>query len=207
VIWRFNDALDDGRRLAPAAERNKEPILSVLTRVLPPRGTMLEIGSGTGQHVTHFAKTLSHLRWQPSDADPDLRQSIAQWIAHEHLANVEAPIALDIHAQPWPLATAAAIVCINVIHVAPWSATPALLGGAEGMLAPGAPLVLYGPFLQRGVPTSPGNVKFDADLKAANPAWGLREVERVAETAAQSGFTLDEVVAMPANNLTLVFRR
>jgi len=132
VAWKIGERLADGRWVAPAAERNKGPILEVLQRVLPPRGLVLEIGSGTGQHVVHFAKALPQLSWQPSDPDPENRRSIALWSRFEELGNVNPPLALDAREWPWPVDTADAIVCINVVHVSPWAATLALFeGGAE----------------------------------------------------------------------------
>jgi hypothetical protein len=155
----------------------------------------------------HFARSLPRLRWQPSDLDPELRRSTSLWIRHEALSNVSEPIALDIMRRPWPIAAADAIVCINVLHVSPWESGLALLEGARDSLAPGGVLFLYGPYRWRNLPTAPSNEKFDADLRAHDPAWGLREAEAVAETAAGNGLALVETVAMPANNLSLIFRR
>ena len=196
---------DSARRVAPSAERNKGPILEVLARVLPPRGLVLEIASGTGQHVVHFARALPALEWQPSDADPEVRRSIERWIREEALGNVRAPIALDVLQRPWPIDRADAVVCINMIHIAPWAATPALFRGIHAVAAPIA--VLYGPYRRGGAHTAPSNEAFDADLRARDPSWGVRDLEAVADAAAEEGFTLDEVVPMPANNFTLVFRR
>jgi SAM-dependent methyltransferase len=207
MAWRIGEELNDGRLCAPAAERNREAILDVLRRVLPERGLVLEIGSGTGQHVAHFAKALPRLEWQPSDPDPEYRRSIARWIGHEQLGNVRAPMALDVRAESWPIAAADAIVCINVVHVSPWDATLALLSGAGRVLAQGGVLYLYGPYRRRGRLTAPSNEKFDAELHAHDPAWGLREVESVADAAKQESLELSETVEMPANNLSLVFAR
>jgi SAM-dependent methyltransferase len=197
----------DGKWSSPSAERNKGPILEVLARVLPKRGVVLEIASGTGQHVAHFAKVLPDLRWQPSDADAEFRSSVALRVAEEGLANVSVPIDLDVTRLPWPLEAADAIVCINMIHVAPWPATRALFEGAGALLAPGRALFLYGPYRRYGGHTAPSNEKFDADLRAQNPAWGLRDMEAVSEVAASSGFTPPEIVEMPSNNFSLIFRR
>lgn len=194
------------RLSAPAADRNKQPILDVLARVLPPRGLVLEIASGTGQHVVHFAAALPGLEWQPSDPEAEARRSIAGWTAGAGLANVRAPLALDVHDAPWPVAHADALVCINMIHIAPWSATAALFAGAASVLPPGAPLVLYGPFRRGGRHTAPSNAAFDASLRARNPEWGVRDLEETGAVGAAHSFALDEVVAMPANNLTAVFR-
>ena len=197
----------DGKWFISAAERNKGPILDVLARVLPTRGVVLELASGTGQHVIHFAKTLSGLTWQPSDPDPELRESIAVRVGEELLANVNPPIALDVTRPPWPLKTADAVVCINLIHVAPWSATLALLEGAKALLPAQHVLFLYGPYRRFGQHTSKSNEQFDSDLRAHNSEWGLRDLEAVSETAAFSGFVLAEIVEMPANNFSLVFKR
>ena len=191
----------------PAAERNKEPILNVLRRVLPDSGMVLEIASGTGRHVVHFAAALPGLGWQPTEAEDDLVAVIGRRVEAAGLSNVSPPLRLDATERPWPIAAADAIVCINMIHIAPWEATEALFAGAAGTLQDGAPLVLYGPFRVRGRQTAPSNEAFDASLKARNAAWGLREVENVAGTAALHGFRLDDTVEMPANNLTVVFRR
>jgi len=195
---------DSGRRVSPAAERNKGPILGVLARVLPARGLVLEVASGSGQHVAHFARALPYLEWQPSDADPAMRRSIEHRIREEALANVRPPIALDVLLQPWPIDRADAVACINMIHIAPWAATPALFAGIHAIAARTA--VLYGPYRRGGAHTAPSNEAFDADLRARDPAWGVRDLEAVADAAAGEGFTLDEVVPMPANNFTLVFR-
>lgn len=204
--WRIGDNLDDGRRFAASAERNKDPILAVLRRVLPGKGLILEIGSGTGQHVAHFAKALPQLTWQPSDLDADLRQSVARWIEHEGLSSVLAPVAFDVQATPWPVEHAAAIVAINVIHVSPWTAALALIEGAARILPQGGVLFLYGPYRRDGRHTAPSNERFDAELRAFDPQWGVRDVEELAEAAGRAGFALAEIVEMPANNLSLVFR-
>jgi len=195
----------DGTWFLASADRNKAPILDVLARVLPKRGVVLEIASGTGQHVIHFARALSHLTWQPSDADAELRHSIVLRVREERLANVNPPIDLDVSRRPWPLRTADAAVCINLIHVAPWSATLALFEGAKALLPAQHVLVLYGPYRRFGAHTSASNAQFDSDLRAQEPEWGLRDLEAVSEVAARAGFVLAEIVEMPANNLSLVF--
>ena len=205
MTWRIGTDLPDGRHDAPSAVRNRDAVLAVLRRVLPPRGIVLEIGSGTGQHAVHFAAALPQLRWQPSDADPAMRASISGWIAHERLASVAEPVALCLGA-PWPIQAADALVCINVLHVAPWDVVPALFAGAARVLPAGGPAVLYGPYRRAGVPTAESNERFDAQLKAHDPAWGLRSVEDVAAAAREAGIELAEVVEMPANNLCLVLR-
>jgi len=197
----------DGKWSSPPAERNKGPILDVLARVLPRQGLVLEVASGTGQHVVHFAKALPGLKWQPSDPDPELRKSIAIRTAEEGLANVNATIDLDVARLPWPLDSADAVVCINMIHVAPWSATGALFAGARAVLAPGCVVFLYGPYRRLGAHTAQSNEKFDSELRAQDPDWGLRDLEAVTETAAAAGFAAPEIVDMPANNFSLIFRR
>jgi SAM-dependent methyltransferase len=193
--------------LAPAAERNKEPILAVLKRVLPERGKVLEIASGTGQHVVHFAKAFPSLQWQPSDPDRTMHGSIARWIAHEQLENVPPPIALDVGVDPWPVDHADAVLCINMIHIAPWQATLDLMAGAARALPPGGLLVLYGPYRRFGQDTADSNAAFDAQLKATDPRWGVRDLEAVLDVANRHGLGAEEVVAMPANNFTVVLRK
>ena len=195
----------DGTWFTTAAERNKGPITDVLARVLPKRGVVLEIASGTGQHVMHFARALPDLAWQPSDSDAELRDSIAMRAREERLANVKPPIDLDVTRLPWPLRSADAVVCINMIHVAPWSATSSLFEGAKALLPPQHVLFLYGPYRRFGGHTSESNAKFDSDLRAQDPGWGLRDLEAVSEVAARAGFALAEIVEMPANNFSLVF--
>jgi len=197
----------DGKWSTPTAERNKGPILDVLARVLPRRGLVLEIASGTGQHVVHFAKALSDLTWQPSDPDAELRESIALRVREEHRANVNSPIDLDVTKLPWPLRTADAVLAINLIHVAPWSATLALFEGAKALLSTGHILFLYGPYRRVGHHTSESNAQFDLDLRAHNADWGLRDLEAVSDVAAGAGFVLAETVDMPANNFSLVLKR
>ena len=197
----------DGIWFIPAAERNKGPILDILTRVLPKQGVVLEIASGTGQHVVNFAKALPGLTWQPSDPDPELRDSIALRVQEQHLENVKPPIDLDVTKLPWPLQTADAVVCINMIHVAPWPATLALLEGTKALLPTQRVLFLYGPYRRFGQHTSKSNEQFDSDLRAHDPEWGLRDLEAVSTAAASSGFVLAEVVEMPANNFSLIFER
>jgi SAM-dependent methyltransferase len=205
--WPIGERLADGRCFAPAADRNQAPILEVLERELPQRGLVLEIASGTGQHAVFFAKSLPRLRWQPSDPDAGLRRSIARWIDLEHLGNVNVPIALDVRLQPWPITVADAIVCINMVHIAPWEASLALFDGARQILSPGNLLYLYGPYRRGGQHTAPSNAGFDADLRARDPDWGVRDVEAIAAVAGDTGFDLAKTVAMPANNLSLVFRK
>jgi len=207
MLKQHGEKTTEGKWTTPSAERNKGPILEVLARVLPRRGLVLEIASGTGQHVVHFANALPDLTWQPSDQDQELRHSIALRVTEEHRDNIERPIDLDVTRLPWPLQTADALVAINMIHVAPWSATLALFEGAKALLTPGQVLFLYGPYRRDGRHTSPGNAQFDLDLRARNPEWGLRDLEAVSDVAAAAGFDLAEIVGMPANNFSLVFKR
>jgi hypothetical protein len=199
--------LEAGRLVSPSAERNKGPVAEVLKRALPDRGLVLEVGSGTGQHVVHFAREAPHLTWQPSERDAECLQSIALWLAAEGPANVLAPLRLDVSEQPWPIASAAAVVSLNMIHIAPWAAGMALIRGAAAILGPGAMLFLYGPFRRGDKQTSPSNEAFDRQLRAQNPAWGVRDLEEVALYAAAHGFGPPETHDMPANNLSVVLRK
>jgi cyclopropane fatty-acyl-phospholipid synthase-like methyltransferase len=193
---------------APAAERNKEPILAVLEPLLPSTGTVLEIASGTGQHVVHFARALPHITWLPSDASAEARDSIAAWLDAERLPNVQAPIALDVLERPWPVNRQIdAMVCINLIHISPWTVTAALFAGAAELLSDAGLVYLYGPYKQQGRHTAPSNEAFDRSLRAQNPAWGVRNLEDVIQTAANAGFEHLATVEMPANNLSVAFRR
>jgi SAM-dependent methyltransferase len=203
--WPIGEDRGGGKRVAQSAERNRGPILEVLRRVLPASGLVLEIASGTGQHVVHFARALSGLEWQPTDIDPELRRSVQCWIRDEQLTNVRAPIALDVRQEKWPIDRLDAIVCINMIHVAPWESTLALFAGARSSGA--KILFLYGPYRRFGAHTSPSNEQFDASLKANDPTWGIRDLEAVEQVAAGNGYSLLEVVAMPANNFSAIFER
>jgi len=192
-------------RHAPATERNRDPILAILRDILPTAGLILEVASGTGEHVRYFAEALPALDWQPSDPDPDALASIAAWT--QGVMNVRRPVRLDAAAAEWPIDRADAILCINMVHISPWSATEGLLAHASSALAANAPLYLYGPFRQAGVPTAPSNEGFDASLKARNPEWGVREIETVTTLAQHHGLRIDRVIEMPANNLSIVLRR
>jgi SAM-dependent methyltransferase len=196
----------DGALTAPAVARNREPILAVLRRVLPARGTVLEIASGSGEHAVHFAAALPHLTWQPADIDPDALRSIAAYRAAARLQNLLPPLALDAASPDWPVTRADAVVSINMIHIAPWSAAQGLMAGAARILAPGGVLYLYGPFKEDGQHTAPSNAAFDLSLRQRNPQGGVRDVGDVCELAQQHRLALVERVAMPANNLSLVFR-
>ncbi|MBR0682711.1 DUF938 domain-containing protein [Roseomonas eburnea] len=197
--------MTDPRRFAPAAARNRDPILAVLRGCLPARGLVLEIASGSGEHAVHFAAAFPSLMFQPSDPDAAARASIDAWASG--VTNLRPALALDAAAAEWPIAAADAVLCINMIHIAPWSACEGLMRGAAAILPAGAPLVLYGPYRRGGRHTAPSNAAFDADLRARNPAWGVRDLEEVAALAVASGFGATEVTEMPANNLVVVFRR
>ena len=193
--------------LSPAVARNRDPILAVLRRVLPDRGTVLEIASGTGEHAAYFAAQLPYLVWQPSDVDPEALASIEAHREAANSPNLRAPVTLDVTAPVWPVTQTDAVVSMNMIHISPWTAAQGLIAGAARLLAAGAPLYLYGPFKENGKHTAPSNAAFDASLKARDPRWGVRDLDDVRALAASRGFEFVERVAMPANNLSLVFRR
>jgi hypothetical protein len=190
-----------------AAERNKDPILTVLETVLPATGRVLEIASGSGQHVCYFAAELPGIRWQPTEPDEPHREAISTRIREAGLTNVEPPIALDVHEPVWPVATGFdAVLCINMVHISPWSSTNALCLGATRHLRTHGHLVLYGPYLEDGTAVQ-SNLDFDTTLKRRNLEWGLRDLEEVTRVAALHGLHRRQVVRMPANNLTLVFAK
>ncbi|PRQ05937.1 DUF938 domain-containing protein [Enhygromyxa salina] len=200
--------LEDPRLDYPATQRNREAILAVLREVLPAQGTVLELASGSGQHVAFFASALPQLRWQPSDHDPSVFASIAAWTAD--LDNVAAPLQIDATSPTWPLGpdlACDAVICANMIHISPWAACLGLLDGVSGCLREAGPLCLYGPFMRGGVHTAPSNEAFDHSLRSRDPSWGVRDLDVVEQAAAQRGLVLDRVFEMPANNLTVVLRR
>lgn len=198
----------DGPALhAPATLRNREAILDVLRRVLPREGLVLEIASGTGEHAAYLARGLPGLAWRPSDPDPEMRASIAAHARMAGLPNLLPPLALDARAPDWPPTRAEAVVCINMVHIAPWPAAQGLMRGAGRLLPAGACLYLYGPFTVAGAHTAPTNAAFDASLRARDPEWGLRDLAEIAGEAALHGFGLVESIPMPANNLSLIFRK
>lgn len=189
-----------------AADRNKEPILAVLKTVLGPRGAALEIASGTGQHAVWFAAAMKDWEWQPTDADAGMLPVIASRIAQSGCANVREPVLLDVASTPWPFAHRFdAIFCANMLHISPWETCGALMQGAARHLIPGGMLVTYGPYFEDGVEPAPGNIAFDASLRARDASWGIRRLEDVAEQARRAGLAFRERIAMPANNLVLVF--
>ncbi len=200
-------AAPDPRRYAPATQRNREPILEVLSRVLPGSGRVLEIASGTGEHAVWFAQHLRPLEWQPSDQDPEMLRSIAGFAADAQCPTLKDPVALDVMEPVWPVGKAAAMVCINLLHIAPWAVAEGLMSGAGRVLPPGGVLYLYGPYRRDGRHTAPSNEAFDASLRSQNPQWGVRDLETVVALAEAYGMKLQEVVEMPANNLSVVLVR
>jgi SAM-dependent methyltransferase len=199
--------MSDPRRYAPATLRNRDAILAVLERQLPARGLVLELASGSGEHAVHFAAGLPDLDVQPSDPDAASRASIDAWRQSAGLPNLRRALAIDAASAHWPIEAADAVLCINMIHIAPWSAACGLIAGAARILSPGGLLYLYGPFSRDGRHTAPNNEAFDRDLRARDPAWGVRAIEAVAALAAAAGFSAPLVEEMPANNLSLSFRR
>ena len=203
----------DQRLFFPATERNREPIGDLLSQLLPTSGAVLELASGSGEHAVCFQKLFPNLLWQASDPDPDHRTSINAWIQHQGLSHVmPAALNLDVEMRPWPLpqtirAPLKAVVCINLLHISPASCTDALLEESAVLLPSGAPLIIYGPFMRNGAHTSESNAAFDQALQHRNPQWGLRDVQTITSRATNIGFKTEDVVPMPANNLTLVFRR
>lgn len=203
--WIAAEAGPEARKHAPATLRNREPIAEALAELLPAHGLTLEIASGSGEHAAFFAGRFPQVTWQPSDFDAAALTSIAAWCAG--LENVLPPLALDVTAPDWPVERADAIFCANMLHIAPWAATPGLMAGAGRVLATGGPLIVYGPFRRADVPTAPSNEAFDESLKHRDPAWGLRDLEAVDGAADAQGLAPDRVIEMPANNLMVVWRR
>jgi hypothetical protein len=200
--------LTDPRLHFPATRNNRDAIFAVLERVLPPTGLVLELNSGSGEHAAYMAPRLAPRRWLPSDTDPTARASIAARVDDAGAPNLLPPCDLDVTSRNWPVAAAAAIVSINLIHIAPWEACLGLLDGAARTLGPGdGVLYLYGPFKRGGAHTAPSNARFDRSLKAQNPLWGVRDIEDVTVAASARGLRHDETIEMPANNLSIVFRK
>lgn len=202
---------DDARLDFPATHRNRDAILEVLTPFLPSEGTVLEIASGSGQHLAYFAErlALSHprLRFVPSDPDAEHRASARAWADAAELPSVAEPLAIDTRKAPWPIDRAQVVYCANMIHIAPWSACVGLVRGAAGLLPHGAPLVVYGPFMRAGQHTSASNAAFAERLRSRNPAWDVRDLDEVTALAVDAGFEPPTVLPMPANNFTVVYRR
>jgi SAM-dependent methyltransferase len=197
----------DPRLYRPHVARNREPILDVLRRVLPPHGLVLEIASGSGEHAAYFAKQLPSVVWQPTDPDPQALASIAAHRAAAGAPNLLSPMCLDVMPDQWRIERADALVCINMIHIAPWAASEGLMAGARRILPAGGILYLYGPYKIGGRHTAPSNQEFDSSLRARNSEWGIRDLGDVTDLAQRHGLALAETVQMPANNLSVIFRR
>lgn len=201
-------ATPQGALASPAVARNTRPILEVLKAHLPGRGRVLEIAAGSGEHAVAFAAALSGLDWTPSDPSAEARASMAAWAAAANLPNLHPPLALDVlDPETWPEESLQAVVCINMIHISPWTATEGLMVLAGSRLAAGGLLVLYGPYREAEVPLAPSNAAFDESLRTRDPAWGLRDRDVVAAAAKAEGLALTRRIEMPANNLILLFRR
>jgi hypothetical protein len=203
----YEGQAEGGRRSAPAALRNRQPIAEVLAEWLPDSGIVLEIASGTGEHAAYFAERFPGLQWQPSDVHPDALASTEAWRQGSGLSNLRPPLQLDAGSPEWPIDRADAVLSINMVHISPWPSALGLIEGAARILALGAPLILYGPWLKADLPTAPSNLDFDADLKRRDPRWGLRRVEDFLAAAGPKRLDLVETRAMPANNLMLLWRR
>ena len=196
----------EGARHAPAAARNRDPLVDALRLLLPERGLVLEVASGTGEHVVHFARRFPELEWQPTDADEQALDSIAAWSSVQPAPNLRRPLLLDAR-DPWPIEHADAVLAVNLIHISPWEATEGLMAGAARVLPTDGPLLAYGAFWRRGVEPAPSNLLFHENLQARNPAWGVRRLEDVSETAGRHGLAMASVTEMPANNLLVCWRR
>ena len=194
-------------KLAPAAARNREPILRVLQQLLPRHGMVLEIASGTGEHALWFSSALPGLTWQPTDQDPEALNSIAAWRDTAGPPNLLPPLPLDAGAETWPVDQADIVIAINLLHISPWTTTLGLIAGASRVLASTGLLFLYGPFREGGVHTAASNAAFDASLRARDPSWGIRDLDAITALANEHGMPIRQRIAMPANNLAVVFRR
>lgn len=192
---------------SPSALRNREAIWNILQAVLPEKGMVLEIASGSGEHAIHFAARLPKLIWQPSDPSSKARASIREWSSEKRLENLLSPLDIDVTNEVWPVERADAILAINMVHISPWSATEGLMKGAGKLLRRDGCLILYGPYKQEGREFVESNVDFDNWLRNQDMQWGIRQLEEVAELAAQCGLKLRSVIDMPANNLSVIFQR
>jgi SAM-dependent methyltransferase len=199
-------AISDPRQYRPHVARNREPILDVLRRVLPPKGLVLEVASGSGEHLAYFAAKLPALSWQPTDPDPEALASAAAHRTAAGAPNFLPPLPLDVMSERWPVERADAVICCNMIHIAPWAACEGLVAGAARALPAGGLLYLYGPYKIGGEHTAPSNRDFDLDLRARNRGWGIRDLDDVTALAEGHGFKLAETIPMPANNLSVIFR-
>ena len=201
----------DARQYALATQRNREPILEILSEVLRHNSNILEIASGTGEHAVYFASKLKSCRWIPSDTNVMSWESIVAWKKAESVANLALPLLIDVTQANWQQQVANekidAVVNINMIHIAPWEACLGLMEGAKGILSPGGVLYLYGPYKRNGEHTAPSNAQFDRSLRDRNPSWGVRDLETVVEVAAAQNLRLQQVIDMPANNLSVIFSR
>ena len=197
----------DALRSAPSVARNTDPIVAALRSLLPQSGVVLEIASGSGEHALHFARAFPALSFQPSDHEDTALVSIAAWRNAHGPANLLPPLTLDVSGADWPSGPYDSILCINMVHISPWDATQGLMRGAARVLSKDAPLYLYGPYFQRSAPTAPSNLAFDESLRERDPRWGLRDLDDVADLAVSEGFRLDDILPMPANNLSVIFKR
>jgi hypothetical protein len=204
----MSDLFPAGALVSPSTARNRHPILEVLKPRLPKTGIVLEIAAGAGEHAVYNAAAFPGLQWQPTDADADALASIAAWRDHVALPNLLFPLQLDAcDPAAWPIDRADVIININMIHISPWAATQGLMQGAGRLLPSGGALFLYGPYFESDIETAPTNVSFDLSLRSRNPAWGVRRLDDVVALAARHGLQLSERITMPANNLTLFFRK
>lgn len=196
----------DARRFSPSTARNREPILNVLRDVLPQNARVLEIASGSGEHAVYMACAMPAITWQPSDPEDEARASIDAWIAHEGLANVASPLAIDVRNPNWSVdGPFDAVVAINMIHYSPWESTSALFAGASHLLRKGGIVFLYGPYKRDGKHTAPSNEVFEVWLKERDPSFGVRDLRDIEREAGRHGFSLQKAMEMPANNLSLIF--
>lgn len=205
--WTIDDTALGEQRHAPATLRNRDAIVEVLRDILPDQGTILEVASGTGEHAVYFGRTFPSLTFQPSDPEPACCESIAAWTKREAVPNILPPKQLDAQAAQWDVENVAAILCINMVHISPWESSIGLFEKAGKLLPPGAPFYLYGPYLREDVETAPGNLAFERSLKSRNLRWGLRDVADMDALAARNGFVRESLIEMPANNISLVYRK